>query len=192
MNCSWEALQARPADKQHPAEMSWAVDALTAPYDPEQHLAATLAGMNAIKSQQLAQVAQVQGVLGRKTIDESSFALCADLISAGIKSPYPLDIDDIHLPPSAIRGRVQQAGYFTGKVDAVTGKLRVDHSVDHAFWLEVDLMPLMQGYLANKFRPNGPEAVALLAKWQDEVAAPADDGREDATVPDSVSSQQAQ
>lgn len=124
MNGGWEALQAKPGDAQHPAE-----------------------------------------------IDEQSFMRRAELIRTGIKSAYELNLDDIHLPPTAIRGRVNAPGYFTGKVDSATGQMRVDHSVDHAFWLEVDLQPLMQAYLAHKFRPSGPESSALLANWQAAVAA---------------------
>lgn len=32
-----------------------------------------------------------------------------DLIRSGVASPYPLDADDIHLPPHVIRGRVGEA-----------------------------------------------------------------------------------
>ena len=54
-----------------------------------------------------------------------------------------------------------------GRIDAATGKLRVDHSMDHSFWLEVDLMPLMEAaYMAHKFRPGGPESMELRANWQ--------------------------
>jgi hypothetical protein len=104
-------------------------------------------------------------------MDERSFARRTELIRAGIKSPYELGLDDIHLPPSAISGRVQHAGFFTGKIDTVTGKLRVDHSVDHAFWLQVDLLPLVQAYLAHKFRPGGPESMELHADWQAQVTS---------------------
>lgn len=121
----------------------------------------------------------------------------AELIRAGIKSPYELGLDDVHLPPSAISGRVQHPGFFTGKIDAATGTLRVDHSVDHAFWLQVDLLPLVQAYLAHKFRPGGPESMELRADWQERVTnqapnqAPNQVPNEDARDPDAMTAHNA-
>jgi hypothetical protein len=88
------------------------------------------------------------------------------LLRSGVASAYPLGRDDFHLPPHTIRGRPGEAGgghgHFTGWIDAITGRLRVDHTHAHAFWLEVDLEELMEAYLALKYQPGGPSARAAV------------------------------
>lgn len=73
--------------------------------------------------------------------------------------------DDIVLDSIAIRGRCGTFGAFRGKIDVATGRLRVDHSHDHAFWLDVDLEPLVEAYMAFKYRPGGPAAQAAQSRW---------------------------
>ena len=76
--------------------------------------------------------------------------------------------DDIVLDSIAVRGRCGTFGAFLGKIDMTTGKLRVDHSHDHAFWLEVDLEPLVEAYMAFKYSPGGPVAQAAQSRWNAE------------------------
>lgn len=66
----------------------------------------------------------------------------------GIDPNAPADMsqfdDDIALDSTTVRGRCEKFGEFIGKICMATGKLRVDHSHDQAFWLEVDLEPLAE------------------------------------------------
>lgn len=73
-------------------------------------------------------------------------------IRTGAVPSYPLEADDVHILPSQIRGRTcehPKPGHFTAYVNA-HGRLRVDHTGDLAFWLEVDMSKIMRGYLAHK------------------------------------------
>ena len=80
------------------------------------------------------------------------------------ESDYSLDIDDVHIPSHAIRGRVNLPGQFSAYIDASTGVMRIDHSRDHAFWLQIDMSMLMDAYLAMKFIPGGAEANAAVER----------------------------
>ena len=80
------------------------------------------------------------------------------------ESNYSLDIDDVQIPSHAIRGRVNCPGQFSAHIDAATGVIRVDHSADHAFWLQIDMSVLMDAYLAVKFAPGGASNQHLRIK----------------------------
>ena len=88
-----------------------------------------------------------QRVLVGKTVGQME-----ELIRKGVGSAYPLNNDDFHLRPSDIRGRTgdTRPGHFTGYINTETGKLRVDHTGDLAFWLEVDISELVAGFFAHK------------------------------------------
>lgn len=96
-------------------------------------------------------------------------------IRSGIASAYfDLGEDDIHIPPSHIRGchtQPTRAGtQFTACLRVSNGKLRVDHTGDHAFWLEVDLPPvMMEAYMAWKYRPGGEAAQRAAEKFEQEM-----------------------
>lgn len=86
------------------------------------------------------------------------------LFRTGVASPYPLGRDDVHVPPTKIRGRCEGGGHghFTGWIDSTTGRLRIDHSNNMAFWMEVDLFDVMEAYMAWKYRPGGSAATAAV------------------------------
>lgn len=87
-------------------------------------------------------------------------------VRRGLASPYILCDDDVHIPPSKIRGRIEhpQNGVFTACLDTQTGKIRVDHTGNHAFWLEINVRELADVWLNAKYHPDNAVAQALAAK----------------------------
>lgn len=68
------------------------------------------------------------------------------LYANGTASPYGLKPNDYHIRPQSIKGRTgvyPPAGHFTAYLDMETGRLRVDHTGETAFWLEIDLSMLV-------------------------------------------------
>lgn len=54
-------------------------------------------------------------------------------------------------------------GHFTAKLEVPSGRLRVDHTGDLGFWLEVELpADMMEAYVAWKYRPDGPAVQEAL------------------------------
>lgn len=95
-----------------------------------------------------------------------------EAVRFGVASAYDLHEDDIHIPPSRIRGRTSQptaAGtHFTACVR--DGKLRVDHTGDEAFWLEMDLPSvLMEPYMAWRYRPDGEVAQRAAKRFKKQM-----------------------
>ena len=94
----------------------------------------------------------------------------------GDASPYPLQEDDIHIPPAAIKGRVpvpvqgivQSRDFFTACVYVNEGKLRVDHAGVPEFWLEINMDKLVASYMAWKFHPDNVLAQQVIASLEDE------------------------
>lgn len=90
-----------------------------------------------------------------------SFEEMEELIAKGHASPYGLGKEDLHILPSAIKGRCGEGSHpepdaskynkFTGHINVDTGVLRIDNMKNLGFWLEVQLpAELMEGYKAWK------------------------------------------
>lgn len=100
-------------------------------------------------------------------------------IRTGRASAYPLDVGDIHIPPSKIKGRylfstghgdreegadgrARQPAHFTGKIQVETGIMRIDHSQNTELWLEVNLgkeMAELRAWRAHPDHPSNKEAL---------------------------------
>ena len=104
-------------------------------------------------------------------------------IRQGFASPYSLCKDDVHIPPSNIRGRIEpppnynqaglfnssrvehpRNGVFTAHLNTQTGKIRVDHTGIESFWLEIDVKELADVWLNAKYHPDNSFAKELAAK----------------------------
>lgn len=100
-------------------------------------------------------------------------------IRQGLASPYALSKDDIHIPPAKIRGRVEPSrngdgdlgrdrpGVFTAHLDTQNGKIRVDHTGNEGFWLEIDVKELAEVWLNAKYHPDNSIPHELASKHRE-------------------------
>ena len=67
------------------------------------------------------------------------------LIRAGLRSPYGMTADDLHIPAPTIKGRLPNAvtsrNSFTAYINKATGVLRIDNLDHPEFWMEIQLGP---------------------------------------------------
>lgn len=86
----------------------------------------------------------------RLTIEEvraDNYQSYHNLIRSGVRSPYALAPDDIHIPTTSIKGRlpttteygVSKPNAFTAYINHDTGILRLDNMDCAPFWLEIHL-----------------------------------------------------
>lgn len=66
------------------------------------------------------------------------------LIRSGVRSPYALDVKDIHIPSPTIKGRlpggaITRPNSFTANINKATGVLRIDNLDHPEFWMEINL-----------------------------------------------------
>lgn len=82
----------------------------------------------------------------RRVLLDKTSEECSLLIKMGIASPYLLNKQDIHISPQNITGNIGESnGFFTAYIDIKNNKLRVDHTGDLTFWIEINLPDLKNG-----------------------------------------------